>query len=252
MTTVTRNQFNARFEGKSIDLQSANLTNVQRTALQRADANGDGKLEGTSEINTAFTKLDDFDRNGSRNSVNAGTTARPSAVGTAINNLERAATAAPRRGLSGNTGAGSVNNNGSGSSVPNGTAQIDRTSNTGQRNQLATGRVTINGNTYDFRSGGYGKGNLPKGTYDITRHMDSRSDRAMSVGGVGYSFAMSDKYDSRVGATRTLLRIHPDGGSAGTLGCLGIVGDAATQRRFRADMLAEIQRNGGTFRLTVQ
>ena len=249
MSTVTRNQFTQRFEGKSIDLKTADLTSSQRTALRRADTNGDGKLEGAGEINKAFTRLDDFDRNGSRNSVNAGTSSRPSALGTAINNLERAATAAPRRGLSGSNG---VTNGGSGRGVPNGTAQIDRTSNTGQRNQLATGRVTVNGNTYDFRSGGFGKGNLPTGSYNITRHMNSRSDRSMSVGGVGYSFAMSDKYDPRVGATRSLLRIHPDGGTAGTLGCMGVIGNAETQRQFRADMNAEIARNGGTFRLTVR
>ena len=40
--------------------------------------------------------------------------------------------------------------------------------------------------------------------------------------------------------------------SAGTNGCLGIVGDAATQRRFREDMLAEIRRNGGSYTLRVQ
>ena len=134
----------------------------------------------------------------------------------------------------------------------NRTAVIQSTSNTGQRNQLATGAITINGNAYQFRSGGHGKGNLPRGDYEITPHMWSRSDRSMNVGGVGYSFAMSDKYDSRVNATRTLLRIHPDGGTAGTLGCIGIVGDAATQRRFLADMRAELQRNGGRFTLSVQ
>ncbi len=134
----------------------------------------------------------------------------------------------------------------------NRTAVIESTSQTGQRNQLATGIITINGNSYQFRSGGHGRGNLPRGDYQITPHLWSRSDRSMSVGGVGYSFAMSDKYDPRVGGTRTLLRIHPDGGTPGTLGCMGIVGDAATQRRFLADMRAELQRNGGRFTLSVQ
>ncbi len=249
MTTTTRSQFIQRFEGKTINLQTADLTSAQRTALRRADANHDGKLEGASEINNAFSRLDDFDRNGSRNSVSAGTAARPTAVGAAINHLAAAATAAPRRGLSGSAGAAPAAR-GSGS-VNNGTAHIDSTSKTGQRNQLATGRVTVNGNTYDFRSGGFGKGNLPRGTYAITTHMNSRNDPSMSVGGVGYSFAMSNKYDSRVGATRTLLRIHPDGGTAGTLGCMGIVGNAATQRQFRADMQAEIARHGGSYNLTV-
>ncbi len=133
-----------------------------------------------------------------------------------------------------------------------GTARIERTTSAGQRHQMVEGSVTVNGNTYKFRSGGHGRGSLPPGQYNITRHLDSRSDRSMSVGGVGYSFAMSDKFDSRIGDTRTLLRVHPDGGSAGTEGCLGIVGDAATQRRFRDDMLAEIRRHGGSYTLNVQ
>jgi hypothetical protein len=73
----------------------------------------------------------------------------------------------------------------------------------------------------------------------------------MVVDGVGYSFALNNKYDPRVGATRSLLRIHPDGGNAGTLGCIGIVGNAAVQRQFRQDMLAELRRSGGHYKLRV-
>jgi hypothetical protein len=137
-------------------------------------------------------------------------------------------------------------------SVPNRTAVIERTVRAGERNQMVTGKITVNGRTYDFRSGGHGRGSLPPGTYTVTRHMDSRSTRGMTVDGVGYSFALSDKYDSRVGDLRELLRIHPDGGSAGTQGCIGIVGDAETQRRFRADMLAELAKNGGSIQLVVR
>ena len=54
-----------------------------------------------------------------------------------------------------------------------------------------------------------------------------------------------------MGATRRLLRIHPDGGTPGTLGCMGIVGNADVQRQFREDMRAELQRNGGRFTLNV-
>jgi len=116
---------------------------------------------------------------------------------------------------------------------------------------MVEGKITVNGRSYDFRSGGHGRGSLPAGTYTVTPHMNSRSDASMSVGGVGYSFALSDKFDSRVGDTRKLLRIHPDGRSAGTEGCIGIVGNAEVQRQFRADMLAEIRRNGGSFQLRV-
>jgi hypothetical protein len=140
----------------------------------------------------------------------------------------------------------------SGGDGENRTAVIDRTTKTGARNQMAHGQITINGNTYQFRSGGHGKGNLPPGDYTITPHLWSRSDRSMNVDGVGYSFAMSDKYDPRVHATRSLLRIHPDGGTAGTLGCIGIVGNGDVQRRFREDMRAELQRAGGRFTLSVR
>jgi peptidoglycan hydrolase-like protein with peptidoglycan-binding domain len=133
----------------------------------------------------------------------------------------------------------------------NKTATFDKVSKTGRRNQMVTGRITVNGNTYDFRSGGHGRGNLPKGDYKITPHRYSRSDASMSVGGVGYSYAVSDKYDARVGGTRSLLRIHPDGRGPGTMGCIGIVGDANVQRQFRADMEAELKRNGGSFNLQV-
>ena len=133
----------------------------------------------------------------------------------------------------------------------NRTATFDAVSNQGARTQLVTGRITVNGNTYDFRSGGHGRGSLPPGSYEVTPHLWNRNTPGMTVGGEGYSFALSDKYDSRVGGTRSLLRIHPDGGSAGTQGCIGIVGNAEVQRRFREDMRAELARNGGSFTLNV-
>ncbi|MGC4119328.1 MAG: peptidoglycan-binding domain-containing protein [Myxococcales bacterium] len=133
-----------------------------------------------------------------------------------------------------------------------GEAVIERTTNAGRRNQMVQGSITVNGHSYTFRSGGHGKGSLPTGSYEVTAHMHSRSNASMSVDGVGYSFAVSDKYDSRVGATRRLLRIHPDGGTAGTEGCIGIVGGGDVQRRFRADMEAELARNGGRYTLTVR
>ncbi len=131
------------------------------------------------------------------------------------------------------------------------TATFDRVRGPGSRSQMVTGKVTVNGRTYDFRSGGHGRGSLPPGAYQVTPHLWSRSDRGMSVGGVGFSFALSDKFDSRVGANRSLLRIHPDGGTPGTNGCVGIVGSASVQRQFREDMRSELQRNGGRFTLNV-
>lgn len=134
----------------------------------------------------------------------------------------------------------------------NGHAHISSYTNKGARNQLASGTITVNGHSYSFKSGGAGKGNLPKGTYNVTAHMNSRFDKPTMVkDGVGYSFALSNKYDARVGATRSELRIHPDGGRPGTIGCIGIQGNAATQRSFRNDMNAELKRNGGHYSLSV-
>jgi hypothetical protein len=130
-------------------------------------------------------------------------------------------------------------------------ASVDKITNKGARNQMTTGKVTVNGHTYTYNSGGHGRGNLPNGDYKVTPHMWSRNTPGMVVDGVGFSFALSDKFDPRVGGTRTELRIHPDGGSKGTNGCMGIVGNGATQRQFREDMRAELARHGGSFTLHV-
>ena len=132
------------------------------------------------------------------------------------------------------------------------TAVFESTTRAGERRQMKIGTITLNGNAYPFRSGGHGNGNLPPGTYTATPHLWSRSEEGFSVGGVGWSVALNDTWDERVGRQRTLLRIHPDGGVVGTLGCIGIVGDADTQARCREDLRAELQRGGGRFTLVVR
>jgi hypothetical protein len=139
----------------------------------------------------------------------------------------------------------------------NGTARLN-----GQPNGkgMTTGSITVNGNTYQFNSGGGSKFSVPQGTYRVTAHRNSRSDPGFVRDGVGFSFRLEDArrpnsdamYDQRAGRDRTALRIHPDGGARGTSGCIGLVGDAATLRRFRDDMNAELRRNGGAYTLRVQ
>jgi len=145
---------------------------------------------------------------------------------------------------------------------PPGVAQIEKTTRANQRDQMVEGRITVNGNTYDFRSGGHGRGSLPKGEYKVVRHDDQfekgTNDPLMRMEGFGYTFAMNDKVDPRLerlgdqSPTRKMLRIHPDGGDAGTEGCIGIVGNQAVQQQFRDDMLKEIKENGGSYTLRVQ
>jgi hypothetical protein len=130
-------------------------------------------------------------------------------------------------------------------------AHINSYTKKGQRSQMATGTITVNGHTYSFKSGGHAKGSLPKGTYTVTA-MKNRNQKGMVVDGVGYKYGLTDKYDPRVNATRTSLRVHPDGGTPGTSGCIGISGNGATQRHFRDDMNAELKRDGGHFSLSVE
>jgi hypothetical protein len=139
---------------------------------------------------------------------------------------------------------------GSTSNPPNRTAHIDRVKNAGARNQLALGRITINGRTYMFASGGHGRGNLPRGDYTVS-NLRNRNTPGMVKDGVGFSADLTNKYDPRVGGVRDGLRIHPDGRGLGTLGCIGILGNAETLKRFREDLRAELQRHNGKFTLHV-
>lgn len=141
--------------------------------------------------------------------------------------------------------------------APDGTARID---NPRQGRGMVTGSITVNGNTYRFNSGSRSLFSTPQGTYRVTAHRNTRGDAGFVRDGVGFSFLMEDPrrpgsdrfYDPRAGRDRQYLRIHPDGGGTGTAGCLGIVGDAATLRRFRADMNAELARNNGVYMLRVR
>ncbi len=98
------------------------------------------------------------------------------------------------------------------------------------------GVLNISGEVFPFRSGGGGEGYLPFGTYTITNcriRTDIASKPTMFVSGFGYSCDLNDiQLDPRTNTQRTELRIHPDGGGPGTIGCIGIVGDLATQQRF--------------------
>jgi hypothetical protein len=119
--------------------------------------------------------------------------------------------------------------------------------NRGRLDQMMSGVMYVNGTPYAFNTGGQGRGNLPPGDYMVTARNWNRatSGAINNIGGVGFTFAMTDKWDSRVGDVRDGLQIHPDGGRPGTHGCVGIAGDSNVQRRFRQDMAAELARHGG-------
>ena len=111
-------------------------------------------------------------------------------------------------------GTNNVSDGGSSGHPANGVAKIDhQKSGPG----LVQGKLTVNGHTYDFKSG---RGNLfstPKGEYRVVRHLNSRSESAFSRGGVGFSFRLEDArrpgsdamYDRRAGRDRRYLPRAP-------------------------------------------
>jgi len=71
-------------------------------------------------------------------------------------------------------------------------------------------------------AGGFGSGAPQNGEYTVDTYRDRRKDKdynlGMNIHGVGFSFNLNPQFKTE----RSLLRIHPDGNSKGTLGCIGV------------------------------
>ena len=108
--------------------------------------------------------------------------------------------------------------------------------------------------SYHFINGPWGKGAIPLGTYTISGGVRT-SQAAMSVKDPvsgkksGWKFNVSDVYDERVGATRSLLRIHPDGNTPGSEGCFVITGTYATLEDFYTKLKSILAANNGKVKL---
>ncbi len=92
---------------------------------------------------------------------------------------------------------------------------------------------------FPFHNGGFGRGHIPFARYVVSHGVLRNDNPRMMVDGFGYSFHLTQMgrplgtaLDPRYQTERDELRIHPDGGEPGTLGCIGIVGDRALQERF--------------------
>ena len=116
MSTLNRASFNETLRNSSIKVSDLNVSRAQRTELAKADVNGDGRIQGAREVNQLFTRMDNFDSNGTRSSVD--TARAPMARMT-----EAIATAAnkPRTALRGGNSDGSGSNGSSSTRAPSGT-----------------------------------------------------------------------------------------------------------------------------------
>jgi RHS repeat-associated protein len=75
-------------------------------------------------------------------------------------------------------------------------------------------------------AGGFGNGAPENGNYTVSNFQDRSPDgwynRGMNSDGVGFSFNLNPQFSTN----RSDLRIHPDGNNEGTLGCIGLSGNA--------------------------
>lgn len=99
----------------------------------------------------------------------------------------------------------------------------------------SNGYLVANGEAFTARSGGFGRGNVPQGTYSLggAEALDrgKKQDRSMSPGGKNWR-KYRKFYISGVGPgeikdarypkqNRTGVRFHYDGNGPGTMGCIG-------------------------------
>jgi len=78
------------------------------------------------------------------------------------------------------------------------------------------GKITVNGKSFNFVSGGRGRGSAPFGTYQVGSLSGFKAPQGTWVPG----YRLSDAYDPYVKDTRTGLFIHP--GHDASSGCVAI------------------------------
>lgn len=105
--------------------------------------------------------------------------------------------------------------------------------------------VNLNGSrqllkTINAVSGSNNLFTIPEGSWYVDNHR-IRTRTEFTIDGVGFSFDIGP--DGQFG--RTLLRIHPDGGAAGTAGCIGVLGTSCELTDFEnsiAEILTRVRR----------
>lgn len=89
------------------------------------------------------------------------------------------------------------------------------------------GHLKWGSDEYEVVSGGYGKGPIPNGTYDIERYNAVTGDKATMksgfinpINGRGWFLPLKPQFTT----ARHGFGIHPDGNLPGTKGCVGLQG----------------------------
>ncbi|MEO6903377.1 MAG: hypothetical protein ABI315_09500 [Bacteroidia bacterium] len=91
----------------------------------------------------------------------------------------------------------------------------------------------------DAVGGPYGNGAPPNGNYTVDGPRQ-RTESGYKRGGFGFSFNVNPLFETK----RADLRIHPDGNSLGTLGCIGLQCNKSQGKSFYNLLSNEIKQNG--------
>lgn len=106
------------------------------------------------------------------------------------------------------------------------------------------------GDTYSGVAGGFGNGAPENGDYTVNNYQDRSPNgwfsKGMNKDGVGFSFNLNPTFSTG----RTDLRLHPDGNNEGTLGCIGLGGNAAQLSTFSTTLQSYLQ-NGSSVPLNI-
>ena len=103
---------------------------------------------------------------------------------------------------------------------------------------------TLNLGSYQAIGGPYGNGSPENGGYTVSNLRRRNDNQGMIRDGFGFSLNLDPNFDTG----RTLLRIHPDGNNAGTLGCIGLQCNENELRAFYNIMRSylNVHRSAGT------
>jgi len=92
-------------------------------------------------------------------------------------------------------------------------------------NNQAHGILSFNDKQYDVVTGGFGKGPLPSGVYQVNKPYKMKPEKGKTEAFQRTDFPWVSKLNPLFETDRSGLYIHPDGNLPGTQGCIGILED---------------------------
>ena len=123
------------------------------------------------------------------------------------------------------------------------------------REYLNTGIITLRDpitgallGSYEFATGGFGRGSAPFGTYELgvfrgTNDDPHRIGPRWMIKQLG-QFEDGEAYDPRVKGTRTALELHSAGRLSGSAGCIAVLGGPEVWEEFMRNLHHIIEEGG--------